>query len=73
MLHWLPSLKSWEQHGSSQPLCSREMSITGTCKKVTQKELKGCTHERRALDLIYKAENLLSDFIIRIPSKELLQ
>lgn len=61
-----------EQHGSSQPICSlsaREMSVIGIFRKVTQKERKGYSHEREALTLIYKAGNLLSDFILGILGK----
>lgn len=64
--------KGWEQHGSSQPICAREMSVTGVFGKVTQKERKGYIHERKALALIYEVEHLLSDFILRISGKELL-
>lgn len=62
----------WEQHGSSRSICSlsaREMSVIRIFGKVTQKERKGYNHEREALTLIYKAGNLLSDFILRILGK----
>lgn len=49
------------------------MSVTGKFGKVTQKERKDYIHERKALPLIYKVEHLLSDFILRISGKELLQ
>lgn len=64
--------KGWEQHGSSQPVCAREMSVIGIFGKVTQTERKGYIHERKALALIYKVELPLSDFILRISGEELL-